>query len=93
MLGEDRTYIPTAEIQVWWNLDPDIWYSVFLPTPSPAGPGTAQLLGGADVSGLCSYEVAITIPNVPVGEYGLVVVYFTPEGAAAAFPGVDFRVT
>jgi len=95
MLGEDRQYIPIIRIQVWWNVDPELWTTVVLPTPSPARPGSsAVLLGEADVLTLCPYQGWVTIPAaVAPGTYPLILVFITPEGASTVSSVTEFQVT
>jgi hypothetical protein len=92
MLGEDRQYVPTSRIQVWWNVDPKLWYTVALPTPSPAGPGPGRLLGEVDVGAQCTYQVQVAIPAVIPGTYPLFVVFITPDGSSTNSSVMEFHV-
>jgi hypothetical protein len=93
-----------TEVDVYWNLNFDNWWSVLgnSPSPSPSVTGSpVKLLGTQDVSKTCTYQVQIKIPSVPQGTYPIEVLYQAPgheppsgDGTTfASFAPTDFQVT
>ena len=93
-----------TEVDVYWNLNFEKWWSVLgnSPSPLPSVAGSpVQLLGTQDVSKLCTYEVQVTIPSVAPGTYPIEVLYQAPGQEApsgggttfASFAPADFQVT
>jgi hypothetical protein len=93
-----------TEVDVYWNLNFDKWWSVLGNSPSPlasvAG-SPVQLLGTQDVAKLCTYQVQVRIPSVPAGTYPIEVLYQAPGSEApsgggtafASFAPTNFQVT
>jgi hypothetical protein len=94
--GQDGTFHPPqGQVNVWWNLDPDAWESVAgqpSPFPTPSLPGSVLLLSSAEIAGSCTYEIQVTIPDVPPGTYPVVVVGAYAGGTGVEFGSVDFQV-
>jgi hypothetical protein len=87
-LGQTAT-----EVDVYWNLNFDKWWSVLgnSPSPLPSVPGSpVQLLGTQDVSKLCTYQVQVTIPSVAPGTYPIEVLYQAPGQEAPSGGGTTF---
>jgi hypothetical protein len=86
---------PTTYVEAWWNLDPAEWASA-LPggeEPVAGGPGPVMRLGRVnDAATSCTYEIPFTVPDVPVGEYPLVIIS-GGELSASANPAGGFTVT
>jgi hypothetical protein len=93
-----------TEVEVYWNLNFDRWWSVLGTSPSPmssvAG-SPVKLLGTQDVSKLCIYQVQVRIPPVSPGTYPIEVLNQAPGHEApggggtsfATFAPTDFQVT
>jgi len=95
--AEDGSYAgqTATDVDVYWNLDFDKWWSVLGYSPSPAGAvagSPVQHLGTQDVSQLCRYQVPVVIPSVGPGVYPIEVLYGDSEGHASFAP-VSFEVT
>jgi hypothetical protein len=81
-------------VLVWWNPDPPL--QVFAETPRGGGPGPVLYLSGQNVEGVCTFQVAFTVPDVPRGSYPVVVIYGGEDVGGpsfAAFEPVSFEVT
>jgi hypothetical protein len=99
---ESGNYVPpSGHVQFWWNLDPGSWETVLsaalsssspTPAPSPFAPGDVQLLGSEDVTGLCSYAVQLTVPQVAPGNYPVQLVW-VGAGGGEDWGAVTFSVT
>jgi hypothetical protein len=93
-----------TEVDVYWNLNFDKWWSVLGNAPSPlasvAG-SPVKLLGTQDVAKLCTYQVQVKIPSVQPGTYPIEVLYQAPGHEApsgggttfASFAPANFQVT
>jgi cytoskeletal protein RodZ len=106
VISEDGTNVgqTSTEVDVYWNLNFDKWWSVLGNSPSPlasvAG-SPVKLLGTQDVSKLCTYQVQVTIPPVAPGTYPIEVLnqapgHEAPNGGGttfATFAPTDFQVT
>ncbi|MGH2724285.1 MAG: hypothetical protein ACRDI0_08465 [Actinomycetota bacterium] len=70
-----------TKVRVWWNLDPNAWWSALVETtpPTAATDGPVLLLGEEDVSGKCGYEISFKVPDVPPGTYPIVALYSGPD--------------
>jgi hypothetical protein len=95
--GEEGYVGPSGEIQVWWNLDPDQWWTAISgsapsPKPSPASDGPVLLLTTFDVTGLCSYQVHLTVPAVSAGQYIIEPLSADNESVTNLAP-IEFTVT
>jgi len=84
------------EVDVYWNLDFDNWWSALGPSPSASVAGSpVKFLGKQDVAKLCTYQVQVEIPSVAPGAYPIEVLYQGPDQAGpsvASFARVDFQV-
>jgi hypothetical protein len=72
----------------WWNADLEDWpylSSFSTRSPSPAGPGPILKLGEGG-RGQCSFTITFTAPDVPPGDYRIVVIQEgplpNPDGSA-----------
>jgi hypothetical protein len=106
VISEDgRNVGQTAtEVDAYWNLNFDKWWSVLGNSPSPLPSVTGspvKLLGTQDVSKLCTYQVQVKIPPVAPGTYPIEVLnqapgHEAPDGGGtsfATFAPTDFQVT
>jgi hypothetical protein len=100
VISEDGTDVgqTASEVDVYWNLDFDKWWSVLGNSPSPlasvAG-SPVKFLGSQDVSKLCAYQVQVTVPAVPPGTYPIEVLDQGPDVGGpsfASFAPTDFQV-
>jgi hypothetical protein len=86
---------PSGKIGFWFvNLpftDSEIGYTAQGPTTAN-GAGLVHM-GEASVAGQCSYRVTFTVPDVPVGTYGIVAIEHSGRGSAALGRPIEFRVT
>ena len=88
-----------TEVDVYWNLNFDEWWSVLGNSPSPVASvagSPVHLLGTQDVSKLCTYQVQVRIPSVAPGTYPIEVLYRGPDQGGpsfASFAPADFQVT
>jgi hypothetical protein len=89
----------STEVDVYWNLNFDKWWSVLGNSPSPLASvaGTpVKLLGKQAVATLCTYQVQVEIPAVPPGAYPIEVLYQGPASGGpsfASFAPTKFQVT
>lgn len=89
----------STEVDVYWNLNFDKWWSVLGNSPSPLASVTGtpvQLLGKQAVATLCTYQVRVEIPAVPPGTYPIEVLYEGPASGGpsfASFAPTTFQVT
>jgi hypothetical protein len=75
----------STEVDVYWNLNFDKWWSVLGNSPSPLASvsGTpVKLLGNQGVAALCTYQVQVEIPAVPPGKCPIEVLYEVPPRRA-----------
>jgi hypothetical protein len=106
VISEDGTNVgqTATEVDVYWNLDFDKWWSVLGTSPSPLASVAGwpvKLLGTQDVSTLCTYQVRVTIPPVAPGTYPIEVLnqapgHEAPSGGGtsySSFAPTDFQVT
>jgi hypothetical protein len=87
--GKDGSYDTSGESRmiVWWNASPDDWpdLSSFSEVrPSPAVDGSPLLRLGEDWADRCTFSVTFTVPDVPPGEYPIVVLNEGGRGSALA---------
>jgi hypothetical protein len=84
------------EVDVYWNLDYDKWWSALGASPLASVAGSpVKLLGKQDVAKLCRYQVQVEIPRVALGGYPIEVLYRGPDQggpSGASFAPVDFQV-
>lgn len=83
---------PSSAVTAYWNLDLDHWSSITTSDPVAAHGGPVEFLGTQNVTGLCAYDVRVTIPTARPGSYPIDVLYGEREGSASLAP-VTFRVT
>ena len=89
----------STEVDVYWNLKFDKWWSVLGNSSSPFASvaGTpVKLLGQQAVATLCTYQVRVEIPAVPPGTYPIEVLYQGPASGGpsfASFAPTKFQVT
>jgi len=88
-----------TEVDVYWNLNFDKWWSVLGNSPSPVASVTGapvKLLGKQAIATLCTYQVRVEIPTVPPGTYPIEVLYHRPARGGpsfASFAPIKFQVT
>jgi hypothetical protein len=98
---EDGSYDTSGDttIVAWWNADPEDWVQLVSfstgPLPSPAGQGPLLRLGkgGRDA---CSFTIPFEVPDVPPGDYSIVLLQEGGSGAEAGATleaSLTFRVT
>ena len=84
------------EVDVYWNLDYDKWWSALGASPfASVGGAPVKFLGKQDVAELCTYQVQVEIPRVAPGAYPIEVLYQGPDQGGpgfASFAPVDFQV-
>jgi hypothetical protein len=89
----------STEVDVYWNLNFDKWWSVLGKSPSPWASVTGtpvKLLGKRAVATLCTYQVQVEILAVPPGAYPIEVLYQGPDTGGpsfASFAPTKFQVT
>jgi hypothetical protein len=101
VMRENGTYggQTSTEVDVYWNLNFDKWWSVLGNSPSPLASVTGtpvKLLGKQAVARLCTYQVQVEIPAVPPGAYPIEVLYQGPASGGpsfASFAPTKFQVT
>jgi hypothetical protein len=101
VMRENGTYggQTSTEVDVYWNLNFDKWWSVLGNSPSPLASVTGtpvKLLGKQGVATLCTYQVHVEIPAVPPGTYPIEVLYQGPASSGpsfASFAPTKFQVT
>jgi hypothetical protein len=84
------------EVDVYWNLSFDKWWSALGPSPLASAAGSpVKFLGKQDVAKLCAYQVQVDIPSVAPGRYPIEVLYQGPDRgglSGASFVPVNFQV-
>jgi hypothetical protein len=84
------------EVDVYWNLNFEKWWSALGPSPLASIAGSAvRFLGKQDVAKLCTYRVQVDIPSVAPGTYPIEVLYQGPDRggrSGASFAPVNFQV-
>jgi hypothetical protein len=75
---QDGSYDSSGQTRmtVWWNASPQDWAylsSFSQVQPSPAVGGSPLLRLGEDGGNVCSFGVTFTVPDVPPGDYPIVV--------------------
>jgi hypothetical protein len=101
VMRENGTYggQTSTQVDVYWNLTFDKWWSVLGNSPSPLASVTGmpvKLLGKQGVATLCTYQVDVEIPAVPPGTYPIEVLYQGPASGGpsfASFAPTKFQVT
>jgi len=101
VMRENGTYggQTSTEVDVYWNLNFDKWWSVLGNSPSPLASVTGtpvKLLGKQAVATLCTYQLQVEIPAVPPGAYPIEVLYEGPTRGGpsfASFAPTKFQVT
>jgi len=101
VIRENGTYggQTSTEVEVYWNLNFNKWWSVLGNSPSPLASVTGtpvKLLGKQGVVTLCTYQVHVEIPAVPPGRYPIEVLYQGPASGGpsfASFAPTKFQVT
>ena len=89
----------STEVDVYWNLNFEKWWSVLGNSPSPMASVTGtpvKLIGKQGVAKLCTYQVHVKIPSVPPGTYPIEVLYQGPASGGpsfASFAPTKFHVT
>jgi streptogramin lyase len=79
---EDGAFGPTERIEVWWNADPEQYWTVRLPEPSPFAPGPVLFLGEQDVLWRCTFRFEFRVPKVPAGTYTVLALHGDDTGFA-----------
>jgi hypothetical protein len=73
---EDGSYDHSGDFRMiaWWNASPEDWALLSSSTvePSPATVGPLLRLGEGGL-GACSFSIGFTVPDVPPGQYPIVV--------------------
>ena len=83
---EDGSYNEsgTGQMVAWWNVAPDDWTKLVAGSPSPspavAGQNIVQL-GNAPMNA-CTFAIPFTVPDVPPGDYPVLVLQEGGGGAA-----------
>jgi hypothetical protein len=101
VIRENGTYggQTSTEVDVYWNLSFDKWWSVLGNSPSTLASVTGtpvKLLGKQAIAALCTYQVQIEIPTVRPGAYPIEVLYQGPGSGGpsfASFAPTKFQVT
>jgi hypothetical protein len=86
---KDGSYDMSGEARmiVWWNASPDDWPSLSSFSevrPSPVVDGSPLLRLGEHGGGSCMLSVTFTVPDVPPGEYPIVILNEGGKGWAMA---------
>jgi hypothetical protein len=98
---EDGSFDTSGDttIVAWWNADPDDWVELVSfstgPLPSPAGQGPLLRLGEGGRNA-CSFTIPFEVPDVPPGDYSIVLLQEGGTGAEAGATleaSLTFRVT
>jgi hypothetical protein len=74
---KDGTYDPFDRFEIWWNVRPDTAFALTPGStvePSPSGAGDVEKVAKIPPAGSCTAEGSFTVPNVPPGDYPIVVV-------------------
>ena len=90
--GENDQYIPpTGAVEIWWNVRPNGWPSVFPGGAEPEAelPGDVVRLGRFDAEGKCFIDGTIRVPDAPPGTYSLVALNVDEEGAHSILAADD----
>jgi hypothetical protein len=98
---EDGSFDTSGDttIVAWWNADPKDWVELVSfstgALPPPAGPGPLLRLGegGRDA---CSFTIPFEVPDVPPGDYSIVLLQEGGSGTEASATleaSLTFRVT
>jgi hypothetical protein len=77
----------------WWNADPSDWEylaSFSTATASPAIRGSDLIRIGEDGADACDFSISFTVPDVPPGDYPIVVIH---EGGGGATREAVLRFT
>ena len=93
---EDGSYDTAGKTTMvaWWNaVSDDEPYLLPFSTvqPSPVGPGEIVRLGDGG-TGACSFTITFTVPDVPSGDYPIVVIEEVPDGGTL-WASLTFHVT
>lgn len=98
---EDGSFDTSGDttIVAWWNADPKDWVDLVSfstgPLPSPAGQGPLLRLGEGGRNA-CSFTILFEVPDVPPGDYSIVLLQEGGTGAEAGATleaSLTFRVT
>jgi hypothetical protein len=98
---EDGSFDTSGDttIVAWWNAKPEDWVDLVSfstgPLPSPAGQGPLLRLGEGGRNA-CSFAIPFEVPDVPPGDYSVVLLQEGGTGAEAGATleaSVTFRVT
>jgi hypothetical protein len=98
---EDGSFDTSGDTTIiaWWNADPEDWVELVSfstgPLPSPAGQGPLLRLGegGRDA---CSFTIPFEVPDVPPGDYSIVLLQEGGTGSEAGATleaSLTFRVS
>jgi hypothetical protein len=98
---EDGSFDTSGDTTVvaWWNADPEDWVELVSfsagPLPSPAGQGPLLRLGEGGRNA-CSFTIPFEVPEVPPGDYSIVLLQeggVGTEASATLEASLTFRVT
>jgi Tol biopolymer transport system component len=82
---EDGSYARRpGRFVAWWNADPSDWEhlaSFSSATPSPAISGSDLIRIGEDGANECDFSISFMVPDVPPGDYPIVVIHESGGGA------------
>jgi hypothetical protein len=90
-VGETQS-MPTKTVEIWWDLDPDQWWTALSGESEPASGGVSRRVASVEVSGERSFSAPFQVPSVPAGAFGVVAVIIGEDGSATSYPPAYVRV-
>jgi hypothetical protein len=72
-------------VDIWWDLDPDQWWTALTGEPISASGGTALQLASFETTGSCSFSGQWQVPDVPPGEFGVMAIATDQAGECESY--------
>jgi hypothetical protein len=83
---------PTKLVQIWWDLDPDRWWTALIGKPVSASGGRCLRLATVDVTGARAFLARYEVPRVPPGTYGVMALAFNTDNGVESYSTAHLTV-
>lgn len=69
-----REPVSVGTVDLWWDLDFDVWWSALTPAPVAVSGGAPERVATASTAGQCQFALPFSVPRVATGSYGVLAI-------------------
>lgn len=75
----------TRRVELWWDLDPEQWWSALVGDPVSLSGGQSWRVAAADLAAPCVFSAPFEVPQVEAGDYGVMAIAIDALGSAESY--------